>query len=309
MAANVENSFLTLYPYIKRYTEWPVSQAYFSHNYLLSALRNAVWTFIPDGCVVGMILLLFMVRYDAPKKLQIFYGCIVMQVLLIAMIWASFLQPNSTRWSLWRLLTENRVMTAIGYASYTIYLLQNVLLNFYGRILYDDIRLGYFPVIPGGYSPDYGVYWNTWWIGDEAWYYKPIGFSLLILVCWPIQKYFQDTFVASLAAKMMAWGNKWGRGMPRSLNELHSKYSQVFTNFRYTTLRRYWARALLVCMTVILFLFYFSILITNSRSFKKNESLSVLQVVDGQAAGHAAAGNMTSSQINPLMAMGQANPI
>ena len=108
------------------------------------------------------------------------------------MLMAFMFQQSNNRLCLSRLLMESKLMRVIGYASYPIYVLHIVLINYYFRMIYDTIT-GKGKV---EYSEHYGI--QNEWIGTLPDYYFPITLGIVIVICFAVQKYFQDTFVASL---------------------------------------------------------------------------------------------------------------
>ena len=111
--------------------------------------------------------------------------------LTILLILSLMFQTNETRFSLSRYFFESSLIRVIGYASYPIYLFQQVLLNFYLRLIY-DAAIG----VPVVINPSYGA-WNTnEWFGNLPGWWKPIGLLIVVSFGWIVQKYFQDGFIA-----------------------------------------------------------------------------------------------------------------
>ena len=171
--------------------------------------RNAsrIWNICcwigPDVCVTGIGLLYFLAGLK-PSPINSFFRFILVPHLMAMCLILSLLQTNASRGGIWRFITESGIMTVIGYCSFPIYLLQQVLLNFYARIIYDDLRTGFFPIIKGGTDPaKYGIYGDDTWFGDKPWWWKLIGCICLLMFCWPIQRYYQDTLVATVSARIL----------------------------------------------------------------------------------------------------------
>ena len=164
-----------------------------------------VMTFAADVPVISIGLLIFLTGVEPTEAESIYRFIFVPHLMMIGLV-LSLLQTPETRGGLWRRVVESRIITVIGYCSFPIYLLQQVLLNFYARIIYDDLRTGSFPLIRGGTDPEkYNIYGDNTWFGDKPWWWKLIGVICLVAFCWPIQKYYQDTLVASLAMKFINW--------------------------------------------------------------------------------------------------------
>jgi len=166
-------------------------------------LRMIIGIFSPDVFVVFIGLMIFLSPIKATPMTSLYRFILIPHFMMICLV-LSLLQTPDTRRGLWRLVAESRIMTTIGYCSFPIYLLQQVLLNFYARIIYDDLRTGSFPIIKGGTDPDkYNVYGDNTWFGDKPWWWKLIAVICLVAFCWPIQRYYQDRLVAWLASKFM----------------------------------------------------------------------------------------------------------
>ena len=158
-----------------------------------------------NASVCAIILL---VTLSSPNRTnaQTYYRFMVIPYLFSVSTLCVMLQPPTDRGGLWRYLNESRVMNVLGYLSYPIYLLQQVMFNFYGRILFDDLKTGQFPVSDKTVNPlffDAGQFSGNDWFGDHPWWWKLLGLICLVIFCWPIQKYFQDTWVAKLASSFM----------------------------------------------------------------------------------------------------------
>ena len=169
----------------------------------LHYICNICQKFLPDIFILGIIQLLRSERRT--KEQNSFYRFILIQFLFTFSLSASILQKDGCRGGVWRRVIEWGPIVAIGYCSYPLYLFQQVLLNFYGHILYDDMVNGAFPVIKGGSNPEYEVYWKTWWMADKPLLWKGISVPLLIVICYLIQKYFQDGLVIYLTNCFLRW--------------------------------------------------------------------------------------------------------
>jgi len=174
-----------------------------------SIAKRLLRRFLPDLAALS-IFLIFVFGGLQTNPTTSFYRAILIPSLMIISIVASLLQTRTTRiGGPWRYLTESTLMTIIGYCSYPIYLLQQILLNFYGRIIVDDIRQNAFPVIKGGYNPNkYGAYYDDGWISIQRWYWKLFGIFCMIIICYPIQRFYQDGLIASLTSRFLLWQSK-----------------------------------------------------------------------------------------------------
>ena len=135
-------------------------------------------------------------------------------IYMITLVLVS-IQTTNLRGGLWRILCETPIMTIIGYASYPIYLLQVVLLNFYTRMLYNLFTTD-------STSSIYDIQnFPGFWFGFQPWWWKLIGVICLIGICWPIQRYFQDGFVSGLYSKIMIQINMKTRLLENNKNKLN----------------------------------------------------------------------------------------
>ena len=171
----------------------------------------------PDACALSMILLLLFVGTNI-NPVTTFYQTVLMPSFLALALILSVLQTDATRGGLWRYVNESRAMTMLGYCSYPIYLTQQVFLNFYARIIYDEVQAG--KLNNGDYYSKVG---DNWWFGNRPWWTKPIGFICLFAICWPIQRYFQDTLVISFSSKILLWCSR------RNVHGGNSKFSNLTT--------------------------------------------------------------------------------
>ena len=89
-----------------------------------------------------------------------------------------------------------RPLRVIGYASYAIFLFQEVVLNYYFRMVYDGIAGNKVTL-----QPRYG-YQNEWFAARHAWL-KPIGLVVIVGVGYVIQRYFQDSLIATAFSKYL----------------------------------------------------------------------------------------------------------
>ena len=168
--------------------------------YLVFTLRV-----LPDLLVGSIIVVMFASGTHTSEFTKFLRYIMIPHFFMLSIALVSIQSETvNVRSSLWRYICESRLMNLIGYCSYSMYLLQQVMLNYYARVIYDDIQNDTFPIIQGGTDPNnYDVYSNNGWFSDKAWWWKPIGFFCLLAFCWPIQRYFQDTFVLRLYSNYM----------------------------------------------------------------------------------------------------------
>lgn len=167
---------------------------------MLQTFSKLLWAFVPDAISVGIAAILS-IRPDTSYHLNAFYRCILIEALVMIQLTVVFLQPPATPTSVWRYLLESAPMNFLGYISYPMYLMQQLVLNFYFRVLFDDVSCHTFPI--KRMDPNYGAMTDNSWIGEQAGWIQLLGVFLLIVICWCIQRYFQDKWMADFSARIL----------------------------------------------------------------------------------------------------------
>ena len=147
----------------------------------------------PDVASVGILLCFSTVGDRSAWSTEYGLRNICVPYLTIVLIMSLMLQTRSTRSCLTRFFLESQLVRTIGYASYPIYLLQQVLLNFYLRMAYDAV-LG----VPVSSNPSYGAFWENEWFGNRRPWWKLIGLVYVVGVGYLVQYYYQDRWIAGL---------------------------------------------------------------------------------------------------------------
>eukprot|EP01041_Mallomonas_annulata_P005613 gene5613-11330_t len=162
----------------------------------IKGLSSLLLQFTPDICVVLILLIFSTAGGHRSEDLELLLKNVFIQYVTIFLILSLLFQTKDTRICITRVFIENTFIRTIGYGSYPIYLLQQVVFNFYLRIFY-DLAIG----APVTSDPAYGIYWENEWFGLLPGWWKPIGLVLITIVGYIVQKYFQDTFIAWLISK------------------------------------------------------------------------------------------------------------
>jgi len=115
----------------------------------------------------------------------------------LIIIFCFMFQKKEERSCLSRIVMESAFVRTVGYASYPIYVLHVVIINFYFRMIFDAV-LGRKVL----FDPSYGVQ-NEWFSQHLPMYYFPLAVMLVVGLCYPVQKYYQDTFIAGLWLKFI----------------------------------------------------------------------------------------------------------
>ena len=180
-----------------------------------------VMRFAPDILIVGIALMISITGKFKTAATSFYLYHLIPLCFNLSLV-TLFMQSGATRGGLWRRVCESRLMMFFGYISYPMYILHPVLLNFYARIIYDEVQSGFDPAIGSG---NYGLkprpyllnkwiagmplelkeayvipelYWDNFWFRKQEDWWKPLGLLGLMFVCWLVQKYLQDTLVASI---------------------------------------------------------------------------------------------------------------
>ena len=152
-----------------------------------------VQVIMPDILFLSILIVIFVQGDHTTPTNDFARQYVGVPYLTILLILSLMFQTNETRYSLSRYFFESSLIRVIGYASYPIYLFQQVLLSFYLRLIY-DAAIG----VPVVTDPSYGA-WNTnAWFGNLPGWWKPIGLLIVLSFGWIVQKYFQDGLIARL---------------------------------------------------------------------------------------------------------------
>ena len=104
-----------------------------------------------------------------------------------------------------RFIIEHPVCQLLGYLSYTMYLFQHVAFEFYGHIIADHASSS--PSSPYYNYPSSADQYNTeyapQWFRNVNEGYQTLGVLVLVVFCYLVQKYFQDTFIAGLVTRFL----------------------------------------------------------------------------------------------------------
>jgi len=148
---------------------------------------------MPDLLALSIALIMSFGIYNENITAGKFLRWQVIPFFAALIVLFSMMQAKPYRVGLLRFVAQSKIMLMIGYASYPIYLLQQVLLNYYAKWIYDTSQNNQFQIVDNS------------WFGNHPWWWKLLGLIGLLVVCWPVQRYFQDTFVAGLFSRFIAW--------------------------------------------------------------------------------------------------------
>jgi len=104
-----------------------------------------------------------------------------------------------------RFIIEHPVCQFLGYCSYTMYLFQHIAFEFYGQLIYQHVNSS-----PG--QPDYSYPTTGQEYHDrlvEQWFrtvpegYQTLAVLVLLVFCYLVQKFFQDTLIMGLVSKYL----------------------------------------------------------------------------------------------------------
>ena len=157
------------------------------------------WRWLPDLLAVafGLCLVPWQVSTttttDISTDLFILLPRLIVPMIFIMFLLVSMLQEGNDRKNISRIILESNVFMSLGYCSYPLYLLQLAAFNIWAPILAHAIQTGQLDL---NYAP-----WV--WFTLIEWYLKILAIVVLFLICWCIQKYFQDTLVARLFIKCL----------------------------------------------------------------------------------------------------------
>jgi len=166
-------------------------------------LVNMSVTYAPDA--VALVASQVLRSLHVSPAVTSFNRFLFIEFLLVLNVAAAFLQDERRRGGIWRRIVESPVLVLFGYCSHLLYLFQQVLINYYGRMVYEGIHDGTFPRTVGVTNPWNEIYWNTWWMREKPLLWKACALPPLLLASWLIQRYYQDWLVIGLCARLSRW--------------------------------------------------------------------------------------------------------
>eukprot|EP01039_Chlorochromonas_danica_P006730 gene6730-7440_t len=157
------------------------------------------WRFLPDAIAIGGGILLSCEGGLCDEWAEGFVAYNIHMVspwIILAFVFVSVHQRGQSRYNFSRLFLESDLMNFLGYASYPIYLLQDIMLEYYLSFVSRG-AYSYHPSNPG----------------RNYFRYAPLKYRialmiLFIFIGWVVQKVFQDYFVANTFTKMLSWWSK-----------------------------------------------------------------------------------------------------
>ena len=158
-----------------------------------------VWRFLPDVLfVVSGVIISSVGKLGADTTASVFRW-VLTQIISSSFIVVSLLQRGDSRINFSRTLLETPFMNAVGKASFFIYTLQIAAFNFYTRVILDDVANKSFPIVSNNKSLYVEQMWSFNWYQRLPLGNRIAGFLCLVTICWVLQTYFQDYFVAIVA--------------------------------------------------------------------------------------------------------------
>ena len=170
----------------------------------ISALQNSghlIWRFLPDKfCVVFALLILqgegLLDRVDIVFDLT----WIWLPLLFLAYMCVSIMQEGPERLNVSRFLLERPRIGILGYCSYSCFLLQRILIEYYVPFAMYSVQQGEFGC---PHMEDHTCPKGRRWFLSMPLYARFIIVLLVILVSWVVQCYFQDTLVVYWYGKFL----------------------------------------------------------------------------------------------------------
>ena len=169
---------------------------------------SLVWRFLPDCLFVVCGVIIAAVGRLSESTISSIFHWIIMPIISSAFIVVSLLQRGESRYNISRVLLETPFMNAVGKASFFMYTLQSAAFNFYSRVVLDDIATKSFPIVSNKKSLYVTEMWSFLWYRSLPLGNKVAGFLCLLAICWLLQTYYQDYFVASMAEWLISTGKK-----------------------------------------------------------------------------------------------------
>ena len=149
-----------------------------------------MWRFSPDLIAIGAALSLSCIgdlcaHQSSQQPISNFLENMIIPFAFLLFLAVSFIQTYSSRLNFSRFFLELEILNQIGQASYPIYLIQNVLLQYYFTYFIDHGDYQYHPENP-----------SRGYFRALPFPYR-FGFIMLVLVIgWFVQKGFQEFFIA-----------------------------------------------------------------------------------------------------------------
>ena len=150
---------------------------------------NFYLRFSPDIFLIIMIIIVTKTG-NRTDSLEDFLRNVGFEMIAIIMYLTLLFQKGTSRRSIVRFILESSVFRIIGYASYPIYLLHIVIIEYYFRMVYDTI-IG----AEVSFKDSYSVR-NEWSDHFPMWWFFPLSLIIIVSICYLVQKYFQDTLIA-----------------------------------------------------------------------------------------------------------------
>ena len=110
----------------------------------------------------------------------------------------SFNQRGDARLNISRVFLESPVTGLLGYCSYTLYILQRIMLEWWYPFIWASMILGHPQVnFPDVINPQTGQGFNNGmsWFNNHEDRWKVLMILCLIVICYGFQKFFQDMFI------------------------------------------------------------------------------------------------------------------
>eukprot|EP01039_Chlorochromonas_danica_P006744 gene6744-7454_t len=174
---------------------------------VLNGSLALAWRFLPDAIAVGAGMLISCKGGLCHKSTKAFlpYNIhLVLPCVFLAFVFVSIHQRERSRYNFSRLFLESDIMNFLGYASYPLYLLQNVMILYYMSYVSNG-QYSYHPA-----HPSYNYYRSI------PLKYRVGLMILFIMIAWTVQKVFQDYLVTNIFSKVLAWWSTRRNAMTNS---------------------------------------------------------------------------------------------
>lgn len=175
------------------------------HELMVTVLAY-LWRFLPDMLAFLMVMCLTTAGLLAYRPFQRTLQWTIVPIISILYLMVVTIQDDWSRHNLTRWFLETRrVMNWFGYISYPMFLFQKSLLNWWAPKITECINSKKFALFIG-HNPAFGNNpSDATWFTNLNFGWRILGFFLLSVFCWLVQKYFQDTYILWLYRTILGW--------------------------------------------------------------------------------------------------------
>jgi hypothetical protein len=162
---------------------------------------HVLWRFFPDAVFIVAAYLLIPQKSLVVEPVKTFLWSLIIPTIFIAQWVVLLLQKGDSRRNLSRFFLQTFPFTTLGYCSYALLIIQAVALRFYAPFFYFKIYEN---------DPETPLRKRMSHVPFDWFRFLPVpqkiaGFLVVYVVCYILQKYFQDKLVVYVYTKALAY--------------------------------------------------------------------------------------------------------